>query len=218
MKSVLPVICLFAFPCLLFSADNKAENILLHQREIGGWPKNYDRNRELTEGDKKKLQGKKSDRDTTFDNGATHTEIRYLAEAFLKAREKRYREAALKGVDFMLAAQYANGGWPQSHPKPSGYSAHVTFNDGAMIGVMSVLRDISGGRNTYPFVSDELRNRCSQAVARGIPCILKCQIIVEGKKTAWCAQHDENNLVPRGPAVTNCPPSAEPNRSAWFAF
>jgi PelA/Pel-15E family pectate lyase len=197
MKSILPAICLLIFPCLVFSAENQAENILLHQRESGGWPKNYDRESGRSEAEKKKLQDKKSTEDTTFDNGATHTEIRHLAKAFLKTGDQRYRKATLKGIEFMLEAQYANGGWPQRFPKPSGYSARITFNDGAMIGVMSTLRDISRDKKAYPFVSDELRERCAKAVERGIPCILKCQIVVKGKRTAWCAQHDEKTLVPR---------------------
>ncbi len=36
---------------------------------------------------------------------------------------------------------------------------------------------------------------------RGIECILKCQIVVDGKRTAWCAQHDEVDYRPR-PART----------------
>ena len=154
MKSILPAICLLLCPGLLFSVDNKAENILLHQRNNGGWPKNYDWERELTDGEKKNLRAKKKKNDTTFDNGATHTEVRYLAKAFLKSGDPRYREAALKGIEFMLAGQYANGGWPQRFPKPSGYSAHITFNDGAMIGVMSVLRDIHDNEKAYSFASD----------------------------------------------------------------
>jgi PelA/Pel-15E family pectate lyase len=173
------------------------ENILLYQRQNGGWPKNYDRDRELLEDEKKKLRSKKRDRDTTFDNGATHTEVRYLAKEFLKSADPRYREAALKGIEFMLAAQYTNGGWPQRFPNPSGYSTHITFNDGAMIGVISTLRDISIDKKAYPFVSDELRERCTEAVERGISCILKCQIIVDGRKAAWCAQHDEKTFAPR---------------------
>jgi PelA/Pel-15E family pectate lyase len=196
--ATLTAISLLLFPGLLFSVDNESENILLHQRNSGGWPKDYDRDRELTEDEKQKLRAKKSKNDATFDNGSTHTEVCYLAKAFLKTGELRYREAAFKGIEFMLAAQYANGGWPQRHPKPSGYSAHITFNDGAMIGVMSTLRDISRDKKDYSFVSDELRKRCAEAVERGIPCILKCQIEMDGKKTAWCAQHDEKTLVPRG--------------------
>ena len=73
MKKFLPAISLLLLPGLLFSADNKAENILLHQRDNGGWPKNYDRNRELTEAEKQKLRSEKKKSDTTFDNWATHT-------------------------------------------------------------------------------------------------------------------------------------------------
>jgi PelA/Pel-15E family pectate lyase len=197
MKSVLSATCLVICCSQLLFADNKAENILLHQRDNGGWPKNYDRDNELNKAAKTVLLALKKRRDTTFDNGATHTEVRYLAKAFLTTGEKRYKEAALRGIEFMLSAQYANGGWPQTNPKPSGYSTHITFNDGAMIEVVFVLRDISRDKEAYPFVSDELRQRCAEAVGRGIPCILKCQIVVKGKKTAWCAQHDEKTLVPR---------------------
>ena len=36
-----------------------------------------------------------------------------------------------------------------------------------------------------------------RAFDRGIECILKCQIRVDGKLTAWCAQHDEKDYRPR---------------------
>jgi PelA/Pel-15E family pectate lyase len=197
IASVSLIICLSLSTSVGIAKAKKAENILLHQRDNGGWPKNYDWERERSTAEKKKLAGTKTAGDTTFDNGATHTEVCYLAKEFLKSADPRYREAALKGIEFMLEAQYANGGWPQRFPNPSGYSTHITFNDGAMIGVMSVLRDIHEDRKAYPFISDELRERCAKAVERGIPCILKCQIVVKGKRTAWCAQHDEKTLVPR---------------------
>ncbi len=197
MKKFLPAISLLLLPGLLFSADNKAENILLHQRSNGGWPKNYDRNRKLTEAEKQKLRSEKKKSDTTFDNGATHTEVRYLANAYKSTGDKRFKKASLEGIEFMLDAQYNNGGWPQCHPHPKGYSARITFNDGAMIGVISTLRDISRDRKAFPFVNDGLRKRCGKAVGKGISCILKCQIVVKEKRTAWCAQHDEKTLLPQ---------------------
>ncbi|HJY28093.1 MAG TPA: pectate lyase, partial [Pyrinomonadaceae bacterium] len=33
-------------------------------------------------------------------------------------------------------------------------------------------------------------------VEKGIECILKTQVIVNGKRTVWCAQHDEVTLAP----------------------
>ena len=46
-------------------------------------------------------------------------------------------------------------------------------------------------------MSDQKRAEARQAFDRGIQCILKCQIKVGGKRTAWCAQHDEIDFRPR---------------------
>jgi PelA/Pel-15E family pectate lyase len=174
-----------------------AETVLLYQRDNGGWPKNYDRARGLSEADRKKLLGQKEQNDTIFDNGATHSEVRYLAKVYGATGEQRYRQAFLRGLVFILKAQYENGGWPQSYPSARGYSRHITFNDGAMIGVMTALRDIAQDEAAYPSVGEKQRAYCARAVAKGIQCILKCQIEVAGRKTAWCAQHDEKTLAPR---------------------
>ena len=49
-----------------------AENVLLYQREIGGWPKNTPMHRTLSNEEKENLiKLKKSDEDVTIDNGAT---------------------------------------------------------------------------------------------------------------------------------------------------
>jgi PelA/Pel-15E family pectate lyase len=65
-----------------------------------------------------------------------------------------------------------------------------------MIGVLRVLRDIARGENDYKFVDDERRAKAGSAVARAIPLILKLQIVVNGKKTVWAQQYDENTLDP----------------------
>ena len=60
-----------------------------------------------------------------------------------------YLDAFNKGLDYLFAAQYAsNGGWPQIYPTPSlAYQRHITFNDGAMVHVLSLLR--ASTRNRY---------------------------------------------------------------------
>lgn len=176
-----------------------AETVLLYQRNNGGWPKNYDSVRALSDRDKKELIRKKEQDDTTFDNGATYSEVRYLAKVCKASKDERFRKAFLRGVEFILKAQYGNGGWPQFYPntRDRDYAKHITFNDDAMIGVITVLRDIAQDRTSYPFVNADLRARCAQSVEKGIQCILKCQIKTGGRKTAWCAQHDEKNFLPR---------------------
>lgn len=175
-----------------------AETVLLYQSENGGWPKNYDRIAELSESDKRQLLLAKSRQDTTFDNGSTHTEVQFLARVYQATGDERYKEAALKGIDFMLEAQHENGGWPQTYPLDlSGYSNYITFNDDAMISVMTVLRYIAEGDELYSFVDEARREKAAVAVEKGIDCILQTQIVVDGKLTAWCAQHDHRTLKPQ---------------------
>jgi PelA/Pel-15E family pectate lyase len=173
-----------------------SDNVLLYRRDTGGWSKNVEMARVLSEQDKAMLRRAKGRSDSTFDNGATHTQIRYLAKVYNATGLRRVRRAILSAIDYLLEAQYDNGGWPQSYPS-RGYSRYITFNDGAMIGVMSVLRDIARKKAEFAFVDETRRQKAYDAVQKGIECVLKCQIVVDGKKTAWCAQHDEKILVPR---------------------
>ena len=174
-----------------------ADNALLYQRNTGGWLKGVDMTAILSEKEKAGLLKAKNKGNSTLDNGATHTQIRYLAKVYSATRLERIRQGFLKGVDYLFDAQYDNGGWPQRYPLVSGYSRHITFNDNAMIGVMSVLRDIAEQKEDYTFVDEGRRRKAKEAVQKGIECILKCQIIVDGRSTAWCQQHDEKTLEPR---------------------
>jgi PelA/Pel-15E family pectate lyase len=174
-----------------------ADNILLYQKTNGGWPKNYDMLAILTEEQERALKKARKDANTTFDNGATHSQVEYLAKAYSIAKDKRYKDACLRGLDFILAAQYANGGWPQCHPDSSGYRRYITFNDGAMIGVMNALHHIVQGKPYYAFVDRARRDQVRSAFAKGLDCILKCQIVQNGRPTAWCQQHDDADYRPR---------------------
>ena len=168
------------------------KSILLHQRDSGGWPKNKDYEAKM---DREKLRQEKGLNDSTFDNGATTSEMRILAKEFRKNGGKKYHEAFHMGLKFCLDAQYENGGWPQYFPKAKGYRAHVTFNDNAMVKVMELLREVAS-EDEFSFVEESLRKRAGESVKKGVACILKCQIRVNGKLTVWCAQHDEETLKP----------------------
>jgi PelA/Pel-15E family pectate lyase len=177
---------------------NIADNILLFQKENGGWAKNYDMFAILT-GDQKEIVYKnKSVFNSTFDNGATYNHIEYLANVFTITNQIKYKDACLKGIDFILKAQYSNGGWPQCFPDTSGYQKHITFNDGAMIGIMKLFQKILNNNPEFSFIDEGCRNNIKSAFEKGIDCILKCQINENGKLTAWCQQHDHITFEPRG--------------------
>ena len=173
-----------------------ADNVLLFQRDSGGWPKNIDMGKPLNDDDRAALQRQKKDIDSTIDNGATYTQLSFLARVYTAQHQERHRESFLKGLDYLFKAQYANGGWPQFYPDLSGYYKHITFNDDAMIGVMKLLRDVAAGKPNYAFVDEARRARAGRAVETGTECILKTQVIVNGKRTVWCAQHHEVTLAP----------------------
>jgi len=174
-----------------------ADNLLLYQRSSGGWSKNTDFADSLNEQKKKDLQKQKNQTDTTIDNGATYSPMRYLAKVYAATGEKRFKKGFIQGLDYLLKAQYANGGWPQYYPRLRGYSRYITFNDDAMIGVMKLLRDVVEKETPFEFVDAQRRQKAVEALEKGVECILKCQIVVKGKKTVWCAQHDEKTFEPR---------------------
>jgi pectate lyase len=165
------------------------ENVLSWQSSSGSWPKN-------TGTTERRFTGQPQDLHGTFDNGATTGELALLGRAFRATREPRYLEAFNRGLDHILKAQYPSGGWPQSYPPGKQYPRHITFNDDTMVRLLRLLRAVADSAD-YAFVDRERRQSCQSAFDRGIQCILKCQVRVEGKRTAWCAQHDERTCEPR---------------------
>jgi pectate lyase len=167
-----------------------AANVLSHQSAAGSWTKNGDTVSKPYEGDRSRIRG-------TFDNGATIGELTLLARAFRATNDDSYRRAFLFGLDHVLQAQYRNGGWPQYHPPGDGYARHITFNDGTMVRLMQFVREVARAE-AYTFVDEDRHDAAAKAFERGVECIVKCQVRVDGKLTAWCAQHDEVTLEPRG--------------------
>jgi PelA/Pel-15E family pectate lyase len=182
-------------PAEFYSSDEAkrlADNILTFQTEVGSWPKNIETAQKPYEGDSKKLSG-------TFDNGGTTFEMYFLAKVAHATREQKYVDSFNKALDLILKAQYDNGGWPQSYPLhqgQDGYDHYITYNDGAMARLMFLLRDVYTSE-VYSFVTPEKKQLCRTAFDKGIDCILKTQVKVNGKLTSWCAQHDDKTLEPR---------------------
>jgi PelA/Pel-15E family pectate lyase len=170
------------------------ENVLLYQFPSGGWPKNVDMARPLNAGARKQL-GRRRD-ESTIDNRATYSQLRFLARAYSATQDQRVHNAFTKGLDYLFAAQYENGGWPIYFPLREGYNAHIHFNDNSVSGVLELLSDVAAGKTPFDFVDSARRERAAAAVEKGIDCILKCQVVVDGRRTAWCAQHDEVTLAP----------------------
>ena len=179
-------------------AKEIAKNVLLYQRNIGGWPKNIQMQKPLTTIEKQHLIALKSDtQEVTTDNGATCQEMLFLSKRYAQVPDERYKNAFLSGLDYLLKAQYENGGWPQFYPLKNGYYSHITYNDDSMVHILNVLKAIADKTDYYSRKpSENTVEKSKIAFNKGIDCILKTQYKQNGVLTAWCAQHDEITLIP----------------------
>ncbi len=175
-----------------------AENVLLYQRNIGGWPKNIQMQKPLSKEEKLQLESQKSSTDeVTTDNGATTQEMLFLSKMYRATANETYKMAFLSGLDYILEAQYDSGGWPQFYPLKKGYYTHITFNDDSMVNILNLLKNLKENTGKYAIKpSEETLKKINVAFNKGIDCILKTQYKQNGILTAWCAQHDEITLQP----------------------
>lgn len=166
-----------------------ADNVISHQSREGGWPKNTPLN-----------EVARADADpglaNTFDNQATTLPLAFLARVTTATGDAHYASAFQRGLDYVLDAQYPNGGWPQYYPLRGGYHDNLTFNDDAMVRVLNLLKAVAAGQQPYGFVDDAQRARAAEAVSRGVDVILQSQVRQAGRLTIWCAQHDPDSLEP----------------------
>lgn len=193
-----------------------ADNIVSYQTPAGGWGKNQDRTaRPRLAGESYVIVEHLSAEAVpdiissdsrwvyvgTLDNGATTTEMQFLARAQKAAEGSSgdvYRTAFLKGARYLLEAQYPNGGWPQIYPLQGGYHDAVTYNDDVMADAIGVLMDVAARKGDYAFIPVGLASEANKAVDKGIEFILASQVLIDGKRTGWGQQHDPLTLAPVG--------------------
>ncbi len=191
----------FCLATTLHAQDEQADRMVLYQRNVGGWPKHInevkvDYARALSAGEKAAVLNDKFRNDATIDNSAPTKEIRYLVKAHKATGNKEYLKSAENGIRYLLTMQKENGGFPQFYPDSSSYRGQITYNDNAMINALTVLWDAAFNTNGFDVIDVVLKAPAMKAVEKGIDCILKTQIVVNGKLTGWCAQHDKKTLLP----------------------
>ena len=180
-------------------ARRVGDQLLLYQRNTGGWPKNVNMVESLTAAQKDSIfQQKTREDDSTIDNKATSMQMIFLARLYQQTKDDRYRDAFRKAMIFLLSGQYENGGWPQFWPKNRQYQVHITYNDNAIVNVLKIFRDVMKNRAPYDgnLVDSDMRQQTAKAFNMGIDCILATQIVVDGEPTVWCQQHDAVTLKP----------------------
>lgn len=192
-------------------ALNMTDNVLLYQRNSGGWALHNDYFKNYSEEQRIKISNDKYKRDCSFRDQATFSELEFLAKVYQSVRDYRYLDAFNRGIDFILEAQYDNGGWPKHYPEPNKvwfvgvqskwnpepFERYIAFNDDAQAGILELLKNVASGMGDYDFVDRERQERAAEALQKGIECILKIQYYYDGQLTGWPQQADEVTLEPR---------------------
>jgi PelA/Pel-15E family pectate lyase len=191
-----------------------ADTIVSFQTPAGGWSKNQNR------AGPKRLPGQRfaNDAETmnpdrsnfdapddrywtfvgTLDNDATTLEMKFLtlvARALPGAQGAAYRASVVKGIRYLLAAQYPNGGWPQIWPLEGGFHDGITFNDNAVAQAAMLLQAVAHDPD-YAFVPASLRKVAAASVERAVSVILAAQVRVDGRGAGWPQQVDALTLAP----------------------
>jgi PelA/Pel-15E family pectate lyase len=195
-------------------ARSVADAIVSFQTPAGGWSKNQDRRIARLPGqrfanDAETMEQNPANFDApadrfwtfvgTLDNGATTSEMRFLAKVAAHApgpEGDAWRASVVKGVHYLLNAQYPNGGWPQIWPLEGGFHDSVTFNDNAVAEAAMVLRDVAHGENGFDFVPVELEGRAAEATRKAIDVILAAQVRYDDRVMGWPQQVEPMRLVP----------------------
>jgi len=210
-----------------------ARNVLSYQTPAGGWGKNQPRDAAPRQpgqsfvGDNSPKRPQPADdfdlpHDPqwsyvgTIDNDATITEIRYLAKvaaALPGEAGNAYRQGAERGVRYLLAAQFPNGGWPQVWPLQGGYHDAITMNDNAVTDVAELMGAVARGVDGLGVLPAALKAEAAVAEKRAVQILLATQIRIDGKPALWAQQHDALTLAPTS-ARNYEPPALSSGESA----
>jgi PelA/Pel-15E family pectate lyase len=192
-----------------------ADNIISFQTPAGGWGKNLDVSkgprvpgeryapnnvsRYLSADDFDAPRDPDWNYIGTIDNSATISEIEFLAKVISAkgvAKNSPYLKSFIRGFQYLLSAQFPNGGWPQVYPLEGGYHDAITYNDNAMVQVLLIMHRIADGTDEYAFASEGLRKEAKAAFDRGIQCILATQLHSADRLAVWAQQYDALTLKP----------------------
>jgi PelA/Pel-15E family pectate lyase len=179
-------------------AAKLAEVVISYQTPTGGWSKAVDYSKgPRPPGTHWTVQsGEGWHYCGTLDNHSTTEQIKFLARVHAATKRDDCRQAMERGLEWVYAAQFPNGGWPQVYPLEPGYHEAITLNDDAMMHALEILLAISTGTEPFESAGEAAKARAQAAFDRGLQCLLDAQVKVNGALTVWCAQHDPITLVP----------------------
>jgi PelA/Pel-15E family pectate lyase len=146
----------------------------------------------------------------SFDDDATAGPTEFLLDLYMTTLEPKYREPLIRALDFFLAAQYPNGGWPQRfplmydypHDGHEDYTHFYTFNDGVIVNNIRIML------KAWELLGVE---EYREAAIRGMGFVMISQL--PAPQAGWGQQYDMD--MRSAPSRSYEPASVMPQYTAW---
>jgi PelA/Pel-15E family pectate lyase len=165
-----------------------ADNLLLMQRNNGGWPANINPFRVLSAADRLAFLKDKTRTDASFANANITPQIYYLSHVYLQTGDVRYRDGAKKAFRLVLGAQLYNGGWSQKAVTELDNSA--TIDTRATINALAFMRRVAAGKMPYGYVPFAVRRQAAESVRKGDSLLLRLQQAYDSRASIWAGAYD----------------------------
>ncbi|WP_020208575.1 pectate lyase [Gilvimarinus chinensis] len=195
-----------------------ADNLLLMQRNNGGWPAHTNPFRQLSGDEKLQLLKDQNAADASFIDHNVFPQIYYLSHVYLQTGDVRYRNAARRALRLTINAQLYNGGWTDRAIVSTKLDGpHLSVDTRVTLNALVFLRKVASGSMPYGYISFETRRKAADAVRKGDALLLRLQQAHNSRASIWASAYQlETNLpVPgRGEhlAGLNTPLSVEISR------
>lgn len=171
-----------------------ADNLLLMQRNNGGWPANLNPFRKLTGDQRLQFLKDQNARDASFANANIFPQIFYLSHVYLQTGDVRYRDSAKKALRLVMSTQLYNGGWSQQAEVIESETA--TIDTRATINALRFLRRVAGGEMPYGYVSFDMRREAADSVRKGDRLLLRLQQAHDSRASIWAGAYDLKTSLP----------------------
>lgn len=171
-----------------------ADNLLLMQRNNGGWPANINPFRKLTGDQRLQFLKDQNARDASFANANIIPQIFYLSHVYLQTGDVRYRDSAKKAFRLVMSAQLYNGGWSQQ--AQSATDEMATIDTRATVTSLRFLRRVAGGEMPYGYVPFDMRREAADSVRKGDQLLLRLQQAHDSRASIWAGAYDLKTSQP----------------------
>lgn len=168
-----------------------ADNLLLMQRNNGGWPAHTNPFRRLSGDEKLRFLKDQNAADASFADNNVFAQIYYLSHVYLQTGDVQYRNAARRALQLVMSAQLYNGGWSlRARDSLKQREGVQTIDTQVTLDALQFLRQVAAGRMPYGYIPFTVRRQAASTVEKGDGLLLRLQLAYNSRASGWASAYD----------------------------